>query len=174
MKSFKFFFTPDYIFDSIKNITPQFLKKENIKCLIVDIDNTLVAYDAPKPDQTALNWIKGMLDEGIKISLTSNNDKERVEAFNEETKLFATYKSRKPLKRSVRPSLSYFGIPLESCAMVGDQIFTDVLVSKRVSIRAILVKPIKAKENLFFRIKRFFEKPFIREYHKKEAKRSKI
>ena len=74
MKSLKSFFIPDYILDSIKNITPEFLEKEHIKCLIVDIDNTLVAYDMQTPDKAALDWIKSMLDAGIKIALTLEAD----------------------------------------------------------------------------------------------------
>ena len=59
---------------------------------------------------------------------------------------------------------------------MGDQIFTDCIAAHRAGIRFALVKPIKDKETLFFRIKRFFERPFVKKlkWKTKEKKPRKI
>jgi predicted HAD superfamily phosphohydrolase YqeG len=57
----------------------------------------------------------------------------------------------------------------KNTALMGDQIFTDVLCAHTMGIRAILVPPIKDKTNLFFRFKRLLERPFIRKYAKQNG-----
>ena len=59
------------------------------------------------------------------------------------------------------------GATAEDSAFLGDQIFTDVLSARNLGIEiALLVPPIKDKLTLFFRFKRWMEKPIIRKYHK--------
>ena len=56
------------------------------------------------------------------------------------------------------------GVKPENAAMLGDQVFTDVLAGKNAGLRTILVKPIRDKKTLFFRFKRWLEKPVLRAY----------
>ena len=59
------------------------------------------------------------------------------------------------------------GAVAENSAFLGDQIFTDVLSARNLGIKiALLVPPIKDKLTLFFRFKRWMEKPIIRKYQK--------
>ena len=67
--------------------------------------------------------------------------------------------------------IEHFGIEKEKIILVGDQIFTDCIAAHRAGIECWLVKPIKDKETWFFRLKRRFEKPIIREYNKRRGKR---
>ena len=62
------------------------------------------------------------------------------------------------------------GTTYADTAVLGDQIFTDVLAGKRLGLRCILVKPIKDKKSLFFFFKRLLEKPFLYLYKKKRHK----
>ena len=78
---------PDYDFDTYKDITPEFLKSIEKTCVLCDIDNTLVPYDEPNPTDDVCAWVKTITDAGIKLILVSNNDKERVERFNEKLNL---------------------------------------------------------------------------------------
>ena len=54
------------------------------------------------------------------------------------------------------------GCKPEEAMLIGDQIFTDCIAAHRAGIRFALVKPIQPVESKFFRMKRFFERPFVR------------
>lgn len=168
-------FLPDIMFSGIYDIDADFLKSRGIDTVILDIDNTLVTYGDPEPTEPVCRWIEGLRSAGLNIAVASNNKKERVELFCRKIDTFFTYDSGKPSGKCVRLCCEKFGTVPERCAVIGDQIFTDVLCARRAGAYAVLVTPLKYKENLFFKFKRLMEKPFIQAYKRKEkrAKRRK-
>lgn len=88
--------TPDYMFHTYDEITPQFLKRIGVSAVLSDIDNTLAPYEMPEPDEKILAWAKSLADNGIKLALISNNSPERVEKFNGKLGLPAYPDSHKP------------------------------------------------------------------------------
>ena len=166
MSLIKKYLVPDYYLDDIYSITPDFLSKLGISALILDIDNTLVTYDDLLPTEPVLGWLRGLENEGIKISFISNNNEERVSHFNRDLGYFYKSKSKKPSRKMLVMALDNMQSDSKSTAAIGDQIFTDIFAAKRLGLTAILVKPIKDKESSFFRFKRFFERIIIRKYFK--------
>ncbi len=167
------YFMPDMYLDDIYGITPEMLTERGIKAVLLDIDNTLVTYDDPVPTESVLSWLDDLKKAGISAAFISNNHQDRVELFNSELKLFATWDSGKPSVKFHRAAMEYMESDKNNTAVIGDQIFTDVWSAKRLGLYAILVKPIKDKTTLFNRSKRALEKPILRRYIKmhKEAKR---
>lgn len=163
-------FLPDFIFKTFDEVTPAFLAAEGIRFLLIDIDNTLAPYEEPLPNETIKKWFADLDAAGIRAVLVSNNHRERVELFNEEIGAFITWESKKPSAKSIHMAASHFGVKESEIAIIGDQIFTDIWCARNAGSYAILVVPLKYKENLFFRFKRMCEKPFIRAYKKKNAK----
>ena len=164
-------FIPDIMFDSIHDITPDYLLSKGIRAVVLDIDNTLVTYGMPEPTAEVTNWIEALQAKGISVALASNNGRERVERFNKKLGVFTTYKSGKPSPRAVFASCGHFGVRPEETAVIGDQIFTDVCCAKRAGALAILVTPLPYDENLFFKFKRLMEKPFIHAYRRKQERK---
>lgn len=162
--------SPDEFADTIYDITPDFLKSWNIKALILDIDNTLAPYDTPSPDEKLIDHLKEITNTGIKIALVSNNDASRVNLFNEKLGFFSIPRSGKPYGKGIGKCIKNFGENKENILLVGDQLYTDVLGAHHNGIRAVVVKPIKEKENTFFKIKRLAERPFLKYYRKKMGK----
>lgn len=160
-------FLPDEIFDNIYAITPELLKNAGIGALILDIDNTLVTYDDPKPTEPVAAWLDAMHTAGIRTAFVSNNHAPRVDGFCEGMDCYHHADSGKPSRRFLREAMAHMGSDVTNTAAIGDQLFTDVWAAKRTGIRAYLVPPIKDKTSLFFRAKRLLEKPFLRMYHKK-------
>lgn len=143
------------------------LTERGIKAVLLDIDNTLVTYDDPMPTESVLRWLDSLKSAGISAAFISNNHQDRVELFNSELKLFATWDSGKPSYKRHVEAMKYLGTDKSSTAAIGDQIFTDIWSAKRLGITAFLVKPIKDKTTLFNRSKRALEKPILRRYKKK-------
>ena len=164
-------FLPDYMFDKATDISPEFLASEGIRSVLVDIDNTLAPYEAPEPNARTLAWLTSLREHDISVVLMSNNDENRVHRFNRNLHLPAYHDCKKPLTRCYVDALRRIGRDRAETCVIGDQIFTDVLVGKRLGLRAILVPPIHDKKTLLFRIKRFFEKPFIAYFKRQQVRK---
>ncbi len=167
-------FFPNLIVDSINDIKLNVLQENNIKGLIIDIDNTLVAWDIKEADERAMRWIAYFKEQGIRVCLVSNNTEDRVVKFNEKLKLFAVHRANKPRRAPFIKALNHLQTKPEETAMIGDQIFTDVLGGNRLNMFTILVTPISQKEFPFIRVKRFFEKIILKKYQERlEASKNK-
>jgi HAD superfamily phosphatase (TIGR01668 family) len=166
-------FIPDVCYNNIYEIDISEIKRAGVRGLICDIDNTLVPYEEPDPTEPVSAWIKKVCDAGIAISFVSNNGLKRVERFNRSLGFFAASASRKPSRRQLRAAMAAMGTTCSETAVLGDQIFTDILAGKRLGLHCILVKPINDKKTPFFIIKRLLEKPFIYIYNYRKQMRHK-
>lgn len=156
--------TPSYMFGHYYEITPDFLLERGIRALLIDIDNTLAPYEQPDPDDRIRNWFRELERHGIKAALVSNNHPPRVERFNATLGLPAYADSGKPSKRTLLIAMEAMGVGREETAMLGDQLLTDSYAGRHMGLPSIIVPPIHDKTNLFFRFKRWCERPFIRKY----------
>ena len=164
--------TPDYMFATFDQVTPAFLQSIGVRALLIDIDNTLAPYEQADPDQRILDWFAELTENGIHAALISNNHAPRVERFNKPLGLLAYPDSGKPFRGTLERAMKELGVSHAETAMLGDQLLTDCFAGKHIGLRAIIVPPIRDKQNLFFRSKRFLERPFIRKYAKKNGYRS--
>ncbi len=163
-------FVPDRIFDKFDDITPEYLNGIGIKAVITDIDNTLAPYEVEEPTDRIADWIRSLISSGIKVALISNNGAGRVERFNRSLGLPAYPDAGKPKSKYFLAAMKELGAAPEETLVLGDQIFTDVFAGKRVGARTFFVPPIRDKKTLFFRFKRFMERPFIKKYYKEAGK----
>ena len=169
----KFSLVPDFRFDKFSEATLDFLQKEGIKGVILDIDNTLEPYENPLPSSEVKEWLHTLNNNGIKTAFVSNNGKERVNTFNEELKMPAYYKAKKPFPKNLKRAMRDIGSDKSNTVMMGDQVFTDVLAGRFAGIRTILLPPIKDKTDALTKFKRLLEKPILKKYEKRENKRKK-
>lgn len=162
------YFAPDFYFSKFSDVTPEFLKKNNIDTLLLDVDNTLAPYEQAEPDENILSWLASLTDNGIAYAFISNNSSDkRIKIFNEKIGAPAFAKSGKPFaNRVIDKTLKVLKREKSTAAFMGDQIFTDVCAGKFNGMKAILVPPIKDKTTLFFRFKRALEKPILNYYFK--------
>ena len=138
-------FKADFAFRRVNDITPEFLFKNNIKGLLLDLDNTLTTHDNPVPGKGVEEWLKEMKSFGIKLIIVSNNHPERVKPFADMLGLNFISEGKKPLSSGFNRAQVKLGIPFSQLAVVGDQIFTDMLGANLKNIRGIFVFPIEEK-----------------------------
>lgn len=148
-------------FRKVTDITPSFLKKNNIKGLILDLDNTLTTHDNPRPAKGVIEWIGRMKENCVKLMIVSNNHPPRVKPFADMLGLPFVSEGRKPLSKGFREACSIMGLKKHEVAAVGDQIFTDVLGANLYRIKMLYVAPIEHEKRGFLRVKRTLEVPFL-------------
>ena len=152
---------PDLLVANVSMLDEAFYKTHGIKAVIFDIDNTLVAHTEPEPPENVLSYFEFLKSIGIKYSIVSNNSMERVHSFSKNLGIPYYYKALKPRKKYLKKVLSDMGEDARKTALIGDQLFTDVLGGKIFGSKVFLTEPLGPETDFFIKIKRKFEK-FIR------------
>ncbi len=161
---------PNAYFDSILNIDTEFLKQNQIKGLILDVDNTLIDYNKNMLEGLD-KWIKNIKQNNIKLYILSNsNKKEKVANIANKLQIEYSYFAKKPLKTGFNKVKKIINLDSKNIAVIGDQIFTDVIGANRCKMFSILVKPIDNKDIWATKIKRPIENSIIKRYLEKEKK----
>jgi len=136
-------FRANYLADSIYQVSGAALARRGIKLLLADLDNTLVPYGVPLPDERLKGWRDELKAHGITLFVLSNNRHEnRPRIFSEGLDVPYIGHAGKPKTHSFLKAMEDMRVTKEQTAIVGDQIFTDVLGGNRAGVNTILVKPI--------------------------------
>ena len=145
---------------NIYEIKPEFLKKEGIRLLLMDLDNTMAPYHIHVPSAGLKAWVSSMKEEGIEIFILSNNRGSRPKVFAEALGVEWVNRAKKPSVKVMDRVLGRKCLPREQVMLVGDQIYTDMLCAARGHIRGICVKPICLRRNPLLALRYFAEFPF--------------
>ena len=140
----------------VTDITVDLLKKYNIDTLILDVDNTLSTHHGEILTNGLPEWLNKMQANGVKLVVLSNSKEKRVKPF--------VSLGCKPLPFGYWRAIKLAGSKRKNCAIVGDQIFTDVLGGSLVGIKKILLTPIKLESTAGFRFKRKIERVVYKLY----------
>lgn len=160
---------PNEHFDKVEQITIEFLQKNKIKALILDVDNTLIDYNR-KMEESIIDWAKKMKGQGIKLYILSNtNHKEKVEEVANRLEIPYQNLAKKPLKMGFLKVQKELAEKPENIGVVGDQIFTDVIGGNHCNMFTILVEPIDKKDFWYTAWKRPLENK-IKENYKQKTK----
>ncbi len=155
---------PNFIFNSVLDITPDFLRDNNIKALLLDVDNTLTpAHKTKVLREGAEEWLSLMKENGIKLLVLSNAKPRRAKEFGESIGIQTVGGSAKPLPFGYIKALKMLGVKRQEAAMVGDQLFTDTLGAKLTGIKTILVTDITPEDGWSFKLRRKLEKKILKD-----------
>ena len=148
----------------ITDISIQSLIDANIRALILDVDNTLTTHDNPRPGEGVMEWLASAKDAGIAMMILSNNSAERIIPFAEMLKLPYESHARKPLTGGYRRACERMGVTAKQTAVIGDQLFTDILGGRLFGAHCILVDLIEPENTRFFKFKRACERHLLARY----------
>ena len=155
---------PKKYINNVLEISADFLKEENINGLILDVDNTLLFHDR-KMLTGLTQWVENMKKNNIKLCILSNtNKKDKVDKLSKDLKVPYIFFAKKPLKGGFKKAAKISNMKNENIAVVGDQIFTDVIGANRMNMYPILTKPLSQTDILITRIKRPLEEYIIKKY----------
>ena len=150
---------PNLILNSVADITPELLQKYGLQSLLLDVDSTLKRYRATEIPAENVRWIKSLQAAGIRLCILSNGRKHRIRPIAEQIGIPFIALAMKPSPFGCRAAIKTMEFDLKSTAMVGDQVFADILAGKFARIFTILVMPIHPEEERWYtRIKRPLEK----------------
>ena len=153
---------PDYYASSIYEVSPDFYAKNGLKNLLLDLDNTLDSYRSNSPSEQVGQLINDLRAYGYQLVIVSNNKEARVKKYAEILGVPYLPSARKPFAYKFKRLMikAQFN-PLETI-LIGDQLLTDVLASKRAGIRSLLTEKIVPEDQWTTRINRLFDRPLRR------------
>jgi HAD superfamily phosphatase (TIGR01668 family) len=147
--------TPDYRMSKVEMLSPALLREWGIDSLLLDADGTLKRYRSPQVAPEVAAWLAEMRAGGVGLCLLSNGYGRRIGQLAEGLGLPFVAKAMKPLPWGCRAALRKMAFPPQRTAIVGDQIFADILAGRLAGLKTILVDPIHPEEEPWFtRLKR--------------------
>jgi len=148
---------PNIYAHSIYTINYENLKKNKVKCLLFDLDNTCVEYPNKVPTSELIELFKKLERDDFKVIIFSNTTPKRLEKFTS-AGMEVYGLSKKPSKKGFMNILKKYFYQKNEVCIIGDQLFTDILGGNRVGIRTVLVDPLGKKDFIFTKITRTLEK----------------
>ena len=142
---------PQGVYPSVTALAPKALRAKGITLVLADLDNTLAPYKVLEPDPEVAAWKEALEREGIQLFILSNSRKPgRAQKYAEA--LGGPFQGHSGMERMGRE-------PRET-AMVGDQIFTDILGANNAGVVPLLVEPIRLAGNPGRYLRYAVETPF--------------
>ena len=164
---------PKYYCKSILDIDINFLNKNNIKGLILDVDNTIIDTEKNFVDGV-IEWHNDMKENGIKTIIVSNsNKKEKLDNVSKKLDIEYISFAKKPLTGGFKKALKRLELNPENVAAIGDQVFTDVIGANLSKVFSILVEPINEQDLWMTKWKRPIEKKIVERYLKTKERKVK-
>ncbi len=148
---------PNIYLNKVEEITADLLNENKIKALILDVDNTLIDINK-KLSKSIVEWSNSLRGHGFKLYILSNtNSKEKVGSVAKKLGIPYMNLAKKPFKSGFLKVSKILKENPENMAVVGDQIFTDVIGGNRCGMFTILVDPISSKDYWYTAWKRPLE-----------------
>src|SRR2546426_12426681 len=94
---------------SVLALNPPALAAEGIQGLILDLDNTVVAWNASAPTEPVRRWIDPVRETGVRMCIVSNNFSSRTQAIGRALKVPVVAAPGKPIPRGVRRAPALMG-----------------------------------------------------------------
>ncbi|MEB3300041.1 MAG: YqeG family HAD IIIA-type phosphatase [Candidatus Sericytochromatia bacterium] len=135
-------FVPDGFADALAEVSAAWLEARGVRGILLDLDDTLVPADGQGLDPAAAAWVRAFQEKGA-VAIVSNNSRlERVAGIAQLLDVPYVHLALKPLPAGLRRGVRLLGLSPREVAVLGDQIFTDVLGGRWLGLHTVLVSPL--------------------------------
>ena len=139
---------PHRVYPTVLDIQGEDLSAAGITLLLADLDNTLAKYKALEPSPELRRWKASLEAAGVDLFILSNSKKPmRVERYAQALGVPFLGHAGKPKPGGFRRAMGQMGCTPEQTAIVGDQLFTDILGGRNAGVLTLLVEPIRLAGN---------------------------
>ena len=154
-------YIPDIYQKSIYSINYDNLVKRGIKCILFDLDNTLISPNSKLPNKKLQELIEEIKPKIIPIIFSSNTEK-RVKPFMEQLKIDGYFNVDKTFDKKIEQLLISYNLSINEIAIVGDQLLTEISLGNNIGITTIYVNPISKMDDLKTKLSRIKENKIMK------------
>lgn len=160
---------PDYYLTSVLSVDLETLKRRGINALLLDLDNTLLPRDRDEIPPELKDWVAALPEKGFKVCFLSNNWQGRLQEVAGDLGFELVSRAVKPLPPAYLFALHKLQARAHETAIIGDQLFTDVLGGALLGLTTIMVLPLCEHDLKHTLMLRHVEKIFIRDRQAQET-----
>ncbi len=157
-------YLPNFIAKSIFEMDLLVLLDMGVKGIAVDIDNTLVPMNVKTPGDEAVDWIEKVKSMGFKVCILSNARTHRAKLFMDKLGIHGIGFANKPGRKGYDRAAAYMELANSECAILGDQLFTDIKGGVKAGFVTVLTDYLDSNEILFVKLKRLPENRIMKKY----------
>ena len=163
-------YRPTFIVEAVYDLRADDLLRHGIHAVLVDLDNTLIAWNNPDGTPEVRAWIDEMTIADISVIVVSNNNYSRVERAVAHFGVDFVSRAMKPFAHGINKVIKRYGFSRDEVIMVGDQLMTDIRAAHRAGIQSALVKPLVKSDSWSTQINRWRERRVLAKLEKKYGK----
>lgn len=160
-------YVPDIYQKSIYNVNYDQLYAQGIRCLLFDLDNTLVPVTAKEPTREVKDLFDSLKVKGFKIIIFTNSPKKRVKQFKNRLEVDCCPFACKPFSRKFLSVIKIFDLKFSEVAIIGDSIMDDIYGGNNVGITTVLIEQLAPKEFFIAGLKRKRERKVLKKLRDK-------
>jgi HAD superfamily phosphatase (TIGR01668 family) len=143
------YFRPDKKFKNVSEINLEDLKKDGVKGIILDLDDTLLPSDKRMNKDIIDTWLHKAKSEFSLFVVSNNNRHDYVKKFCEKFNIPFVARATKPRRKFLQIALDKMNLNKKDVIIIGDRVTTDILAGKRFGIKAFLVAPLTEMPSVF-------------------------
>lgn len=152
-------FTPTWMVDNYACINPHDLRRQGIRVIFSDLDNTLVIWNHHEGTARLHQWLSDLQAANFPLIVLSNNNVARIKKAVAPLGLPFVARTLKPLPFGINRTRRKLGLKRSEVVMMGDQLMTDICAANQAGVRSILVKPLTDTDKWNTEINRAIERP---------------
>ena len=156
------FIRPDYNLENVYEIDFDELKKLGIKCIMFDLDSTVMMSKSATFTPETIEWFNTFINDFDVAIISNNNKKDYIEKAAKIAPCRVIGSAKKPNPKIAKDYLDSIGVKPEFAVMVGDRPLTDILVGKNLGCKTILVGSINPNEGFLTKFVRALERSTIK------------
>ncbi|MBX9789755.1 MAG: YqeG family HAD IIIA-type phosphatase [Pirellulales bacterium] len=158
--------------DSVLDLTVEELSRFRLRGLLLDVDCTLKDHGAAEFRPEIAAWIDNLRTAEMRMCLLSNGRPRRIERLASSLGVPFVAQAMKPWPSGCHVAVQRCGLPSHEVAVVGDQLFADVLAGRLAGLFTILVNPTSKVEPWFTKLKRPLERPVLSWLDRRDRRRA--
>ena len=155
-------YMPDFAVEAVYDFDSPKPEKPRIKAVLVDLDNTLIAWNNPDGTPEMKQWLHDLRDAGIRIIVVSNNTKKRVQRAVEKFGIDYVYWALKPFTFGIDCAMKEFHYEKQKWSWLATSSWPIYEQPTVAGIRSILVKPLVQHDSIKTQINRARERRVMR------------
>ena len=155
-------YVPDIYQKNIYTINYSQLLSRGIKCLLFDLDNTLVPVKEKVPSKEVKDLFDKLKNMGFKIIIFTNSPSKRAKPFKNILEVDCCPFACKPFSRKFLSVIKVYNLKFSEVAMIGDSIMDDIYGGNKVGITTILIDQLAPKEFFIAHLKRLRENKVVK------------
>ena len=160
-------FIPTFHAKSVYDIPLSFYKRNGIKTIFIDLDNTLDSYRDSVPNKRAYELKKALESVGVTMVIVSNNRPKRVGLYADTLKVKYIPSIGKPFAHGINKAIKSLNLNKDEVLMIGDQTVTDIASANRAHLKCVLTDKIVEEDQPTTHFNRLFDRP-VRKWLKRK------